>query len=145
MQLTNYQVAKYDTISVPFPALSGQTKIMFPDQPQLRYVKTFGIELPAMNFDINGNTALNCLTTYLAKSYVTLYFEGKEGCYQMPLLELKSTEAPAGAGINNIRNVNGLITFNGQKIVWSKCYITLANATPFGSNSVFILGVYYNN
>jgi hypothetical protein len=32
-------------ISVPFPAGSGATKLVFPDQPQLRGAKVHGIEL----------------------------------------------------------------------------------------------------
>jgi hypothetical protein len=127
-------------ISVPFAAGSNATRIPFPDQPQLRDVLLQGLEFTPIAKDYYGKTTLNTNATYLNAGYVTLYFDGKTGIQTMPLQELVSI-MPSGV---LVANVNGLVSFAGQRIVWPKCFITLPAPTPPGADSVFMFGVYYS-
>jgi len=140
MQLANKAVIRYDTISVPFLNGSTQTRIPFPDQPQLREVLLHGLEFPQILHDYNGANTVNTNATYLNAAYITLYFDGKTGIQQMPLQEIVNV-VPASSLVYNL---NGLLSFAGQKIIWPKCFITLPTPTPPGGNVVFVFGVYYS-
>lgn len=145
MQNVRRGVKKYALVSVPITALSNQTKFMFDDQPLLRGKKIVAIELPAMNYNDLGVPCVNCDVVFAPISYVTFFFGGKDAVLNMPLLELKTTEAFAGASISNLRNFGGLIPWAGQQITWTKCYVTLATAVPVGSDSCFVFGVFYQD
>lgn len=144
MQLNNIEVARYDMISVAFPAGSNAQKLVFPDQPQLRGAKIHGIELVYSDIDINGNTNFNYTGVggALYNIFVTLYFNGKEGIQNLPLGEIAHIVEPPTRNLQ--ANNNGILALNGQVLTWTKCYLQLAAATPSPANGVFVFGVYYS-
>lgn len=126
-------------ISVTLPDLSNQTKIAFPDQPQLRDVFLQAIDFPFIFTDIYGNGTVNQNAGYVTTSFLTLYFEGRENVSQIPLSEL-CTGTQSGIAYN----INGLLGFSNQKIIWPKCYITMTGPNPPTGDVVFTFNVYYS-
>jgi len=124
-------------ISVTLTAGSTQTKIPFPDQPQLRGVFLQGVDFPYIANDIYGQPTVNQDQERLTTSFLTLYFEGRENVQQMPLSELCSDQHATAF------NINGSLGFFNQQIVWPKCYIT-SNATPPTETVVYTFAVYYS-
>ena len=138
MVLTQGNIVKADLISVPFVQNSTQTKIPFPDQPQLRGVFVENINFPCVKVDYYGKRTENQDATYLQRSYLTLFFEGRESVVTIPLIELTSNRGAFAY------NHNGQLGFAGQQIVWPKCYITLCTPTPdVVSDAVFLFLVTY--
>lgn len=144
MNISFSPIAKYDTISINIPANNTATKIPFPDQPQLRGKKIVGIELPYIDYDLNGATCINTVAETYNDAYVTLYYENIEAIYRLPLIELVYI---FGSGSN--RNFDGLYNLNNKDIVWTKSYITLPSPVNFPTNpnytinKVLCFGVYY--
>ena len=145
MQLNNIEVRRYEMISVPYSSGSLQKKINFPDQPNLRNVKVHGIDLVYNDYDFYGNLNQNYTGTSIEDMFVTLYFDGREGIFQLPLGEI-STIQPAGSTFIAAQyNNNGILALNGQVITWTKSYLSFSNSfTPILANCVFVIGVYYS-
>jgi hypothetical protein len=155
MQMLNTAVVRYDTISIPVPAGTTQTKFYFPDQPFLRNAKIHGIEyLDVINKDINGNTILHL--NYFAGQgfYFTGYYDNKESIYRMPLVEMINqslipSAEDAATDIykgQTLHNVNGILAVGGKVIEWTKSYVTASNIIgTIGPNDpyVFTFGIYY--
>jgi hypothetical protein len=139
MVITTNPLIKSDMISVTLTAGSNQTKIPFPDQPQLRSVFLQSIYFPYIAVDYYNQPTLNEDFSYVGKSFLTLYFEGKENVQQIPLVELVSDTQ-----VGNVYNLNGALGFFNQQIVWPKCYITMAVPNPPGVDSVFTFVVHYS-
>lgn len=139
MVITQNPLIKCDMISVTLTAGSTQTKIPFPDQPQLRGVFLQGIDFPFITNDIYGKATLNTYDQALNTSFLTLYFEGKENVRQMPLPELMSNRYA------NYYNQNGTLGFFNQQIVWPKCYISLGTPYPAaGIDLNYTFSIYYS-
>jgi hypothetical protein len=138
MNISFSPIAKYDTISLQQSANSTATKLTFPDQPQLRGKKICGIEMPYVAYDLNGATTVNTTAETYNNAFITLFFEGIEGVYRMPLLELVYI---FGSGSN--RNFDGIYSINDKDIIWTKSYITLSSPSTPATNVVYCLGVYY--
>jgi hypothetical protein len=146
MQLNNIEVKRYDMISVAFPAGTTATKLIFPDQPQLRGAKVHGIDVVYTTVDINGIANINYVATgIIQNTFLTLYFNGEEGIKQIPLAELTHIQGNNTAFANTVGqyNTNGIMGMAGQVITWTKSYLTLAAPTPPAVNSVYVIGVYY--
>lgn len=137
MQLVSNPVVKYDTIGISVVAGTTATKLVFPDQPQLRNTNLMGFDFPRIAFDFYGNPTINLTASFLENSYVTLYFDGKENIFRMPIVELNSNSD------SGFFNINGLLGFSGQTIIWTKSYVTLGLPYNFVDNRVILFGVYY--
>lgn len=136
MVITNNPLIKSDLISILIPAAANQSKFAFPDQPQLRSTFLQSIFLPYIEFDFFGQQTLN---RGLAGGFLVLYFEGRENIQQLPLVELLSDQRSS-----NRYNVNGILGFNSQEIVWPKSYFL--TSAPIGGVSDFVItfGVNYS-
>lgn len=147
MQLNNIEVKRYDMISIALPAGSTATKLVFPDQPQLRGAKVHGIEVVYSSVDINGTPNYNYFAAgVLQNAFLTLYFNGEEGIKQMPLAEIAHIQGPNIAVTNQVGqyNTNGIMGMAGQVITWTKSYLTLGVAAAPAVNSAYVIGVYYS-
>lgn len=140
MVITTNPLIKSDMISVTLTANSTQTKIPFPDQPQLREVFLQAIDFPTITTDYYNQTTVNTDYGYLSTSFLTLYFNGKDNVKQIPLAELISN-----TNNNSVYNMNGTIGFFNQQIIWPKCYIEMSTSNPPGTNVVFTFAVYYSS
>ena len=139
MGITNNPVIKCDMISITVTAGSTQTKLPFPDQPQLRGVFLQGIDFPQIENDIYGKQTLNTDSAAQSLSFLTLYFDGKENVRQMPLGELISDSSA------RTYNQNGTLGFYNQQLVWPKCYLTLVQpVSDPAQDLVFTFAIYYS-
>jgi hypothetical protein len=141
----NVEVRRYECISIPYTNGSTQQKINFPDQPNLRNAKIHGLDLPYISYDYYGRSNLNYVGTSQQNIFSTLYYDGREGIYNMPLSELATTRA-AGLVYSQISyNLNGNLALDGQIITWTKSYLTFSiGFTPIVADGVFLIGVYYS-
>ena len=78
MVITTNPLVKCDMISVTLTAGSTQTKIPFPDQPQLRGVFLQGVDFPYIAYDFYGQPTVNQQTGYVSISFLTLYYSHDE-------------------------------------------------------------------
>ena len=136
-------------ISVPFPAGSNATKLVFPDQPQLRGANVHGIDLVFTTRDINGDVNANYQMGVtpplnISNMFITLYFGGMEGIQNMPLGEIAHITSNNAISAEIVpTNNSGVLALNGQVITWTKSFLTLGQPLPPAVNSVFVVGVYY--
>lgn len=145
MQLVNTEVKKYDMISVPVLAGGTTTVFNFPDQPQLRGVKVYGIDLVYNTTDFYNQENKNFTSSIIANGFLTLYFEGRNGIQNMPLREISHITNVGVVGAQTNSNINGILGLNGQIITWTKSYISFPTAPSVGvTNGVFVIGVYYS-
>ena len=138
MVITTNPLVKCDMISVTLTANSTQTKIPFPDQPQLRDVFLQGIDFPYILNDYFGNGTVNQNLSYVTTSFLTLFFEGRENVQQIPLAELCSNTQSGIA-----YNINGSLGFFNQKIIWPKCFITMSGSNDPVTDVVFTFTINY--
>lgn len=143
MQLVNREVRKYDMISIPALAGNTQSTFAFPDQPQLRNVKVFGIDLVYNTTDFYAQTNANYTGTLIANGFVTLYFDGRNGIQNMPLRELSHINNYGTPYIPQDTNTNGILALAGQQIIWTKSFISFPQPPVIAANCVFVIGVYY--
>lgn len=140
MVITTNPLVKCDMISVTLTAGSTQTRIPFPDQPQLRGVFLQAVDFPTITTDYYNQTTVNTDYGYLSTSFLTLYFDGKENIRQIPLAELISN-----TNNNAVYNMNGTIGCFNQQIIWPKCYIEMSTSNAPVTDVVFTFAVYYSS
>jgi hypothetical protein len=138
-------ITRYEAVELIVPAGFGGTRINFLDIPQLRSdvtkdiivqgIKTFSAaEKPV---DFNGNTVASM--AQLQNAELTLYVDGEESIFRVPLTEL----------INGQNFTNTFFSqqfpdeFDNLMIDWTKSYITADQ--PFDSETqfVFLFGISY--
>lgn len=145
MQLNNVEVRRYEMISVPYSNGSTQSKINLPDQPNLRSVKVHGIDLVYSEYDYYGKVNKNYDGNSIQNMFLTLYYGGTEGIFQMPLGEISTIQSAGYTYLPTQFNNNGILALNGQVITWTKSYLSFSNSfTPIALNCVFVIGVYYS-
>jgi hypothetical protein len=124
----------------------GQTKFPFQDIPQLRSDVTKDIIVRALETytvdsittDFNGVIPITAVD--LEKAFLTLYVEGEESTFRLPLVKLHNVwtnavpQPPATWELNQFENL---------QIDWTKSYIS--TGVPFASVTQFsiLLGVTY--
>lgn len=126
--------AEYVEVNIP----TGNTKqqIYFPDLPNLRTSKIFGIEVYSADTAPITSTGFN--TQALAdveNTMLSLYFDGGD-FIQVPLVSLYRT---------NSANFYGQIPMlAGQVIVWAKSYVFMSGTIANYANKTFLFSVYYS-
>ena len=141
-------ITRYEAIELVIPANSGQSRFNFLDIPQLRSdvtkdiivhgIKTFSIvEKP---IDYNGNAVASVLQIQNAE--LTLYVDGDESIFRIPLTELMNGQNFA----NTFFSQQIPDEFDNLMIDWTKSYITAD--VPFnlaGANTQFsfLFGISY--
>lgn len=144
MQIVNFGVTKYDMISIPIPYGTTSTQFSFPDQPQLRYAKVWGMDLPYCTTDFYNQTNLTYGSGIIPAAFINLYYNGKIGIENMPLRELSTIQNTGTSGTATPANNNGVLALDGQVITWTKSNIAFATApTGFVASGVLVVGVYY--
>jgi hypothetical protein len=138
-------ITRYESIELVIAAGAGGTRFNFLDIPQLRSdvtkdiivvgIKTFSAaEKPV---DFNGNTVASM--AQLQNAELTLYVDGDESIFRIPLTELVNSQNFA----NTFFSQQIPDEFDNLMIDWTKSYIT-ADA-PFGSETqfAFLFGISY--
>jgi hypothetical protein len=72
-----------------------------------------------------------------------IYFDGKNGVQNMPLRELShiNNNGTPYSPLNT--NTNGILAFSGQRITWTKSFISFPTVVTTATSGVLIIGVYY--
>ena len=138
-------ITRYESIELIIPALAPGTRFNFLDKPQLRSdvtkdiivhgIKTFSVvEKPV---DFNGNPVAS--VAQIQASELTLYVDGEESIFRVPLTELMNSQNFA----NTFFSQQFPDEFDNLMIDWTKSYIT--TAAPFANASAFafLFGISY--
>ena len=131
-------IKRAEYVEVQVPAGNVKQTIYFPDLPNLRTSKIFGIEVfNSQTQSISYSGAPVQTIQAIRDSITVLYFEGGE-FIQVPTISLMR--------IDLNRYFESIPMLAGQVIVWAKSYIYLTDTTNFplyaGNNYVF--NVYYS-
>lgn len=134
-QLVNIDRAEY--VEVAIPVGNTRQQIYFPDLPNLRNSKIFGIEVYDSSQQSKTYTGATVQANAQLKDSITvLYFEGGEFIF-VPTLSLRR--------FDNTNFFADIPALSGQNIVWAKSYIWMtdsANIANYASKS-FLYSVYY--
>ena len=130
-------IARAEYVEIYIPTGSTKQVIQFPDLPNLRTAKLFGMEVydvTTHGISLNGNAVQ--ANAEILDSVTTLYFDGGD-FIQIPTVSLLRTD--------NANYYGNIPEFMGQRVVWAKSYITLTdvpNITSYANKS-FVFNVYY--
>jgi hypothetical protein len=130
-------IKRAEYVEVAIPANNTNQRIYFPDLPNLRESKIFGIEVyddSTQGITFTGATTQNI--DQLKNSIVNLYFDG--GYYiQVPTLSLFRFNSTTFFASNPM--------LAGQTIVWAKSYMFLTDSANIGDyeSKTYLFNVYY--
>jgi len=140
--MNQFFIKRAEYVEVLVPTGNAQQKIYFPDLPNLRTSKTFGIETfsdQTQEKTFTGNTVQGL--NELKNAMVSLYFDSGD-FIQVPLLSLYRVQN-SSTSYNFFGEIPMLA---GQVIVWAKSYIYLtdsANIANYAGKS-YLFSVYYS-
>jgi len=136
--MANFFIKKAEYVEVAIPTGNTLQRIYFPDLPNLRESKIFGIEVyDSTTQEKTFSGATNQSLAQIKNTIVNLYFEG--GYYiQVPALSLFR--------FNGTTFYAEIPMLAGQTIVWAKSYLFLsdsANIANYASKS-YLFTAYYS-
>lgn len=128
--------AEYVEVNIP----TGNTKqqIYFPDLPNLRTSKIFGLEIfSSTTAPLTYTGATNQAIAQIRNTMVSLYFEGGDNI-QVPAASLYRTDSTAF--------YSQIPMLAGQVIVWAKSYVWLTDVAGIANyaNKNFLFSIYYS-
>jgi hypothetical protein len=126
-----FATSRYELLEIPVlagtaAALNNLTKFNVPDQPQLRTDQDADIIIQAIEtFDILGislspNNNPVASTAVLLQTYLTLYVQGEESIYRVPLNQIKRINSE-GAAVPYQRDLQA---FRNIQVDWTKSYFS---------------------
>jgi hypothetical protein len=132
----NMYIKRAEYVEVNIPTGNTKQQIYFPDLPNLRTSKIFGIEVySADTAPITYTGATNQALADIENTMLSLYFEGGD-FIQVPLISLYR---------NNSTTFYGEIPMlAGQVIVWAKSYVWMSGTIGNFANKNFLFSVYYS-
>lgn len=138
---------RFELVEIPIGPNSTATRFNIPDQPQLRTDQDADIVIQGIEtYDVNGiplspnNVPLPTLA-FLQQTYITLYVEGEESIYRVPLIDLKRiANETATSPYQWI-----LFKFKNIQVDWTKSYFFTPAAYGAGTFTQFsfLLGIHY--
>lgn len=136
--MANFFIKKAEYVEVAIPTGNTLQRIYFPDLPNLRESKIFGLEIyDSTTQEKTFSGATNQALAQIKNTIVNLYFEG--GYYiQVPALSLFR--------FNGTTFYAEIPMLAGQTIVWAKSYLYLtdsANIANYASKS-YLFNAYYS-
>ncbi len=152
-------IKKHELVYVTFPAGSNLTQFNFPDQPNLRNAKIWGIQayysaiIPQNVITQNITVPKNVFQT----GFLTLLdYKGNQFCQQIPLPTLQTIEnglsgyvtSTGETEIDNVPTIQekDFKNFDGQIANWSKCFVQMPVAiSTLGADTDFLFSVYYTD
>ena len=135
--MNNFYIKRAEYVEVAIPTGNTKQQIYFPDLPNLRTSKIFGIETYDATTQAKTYTGANVQSNaQLRDSITTLYFDGGE-FIQVPTLSLFR--------FNNSQYFGEIPMLSGQVIVWAKSYIWLTDSANIANYAAktFLFSVYY--
>lgn len=135
----NYnKVYNYQFVSVVIPSTSN-TRIYFPDLPNLRDVYTIGISMYSYYQFTQDPSGLTISSFAGNGTYVTLVENSTERFQQLDGASL----SPIGGMPSNYNNLEGALSIKPTKFDFSKSYIQFYSGFTPTANTVIPLGIYY--
>lgn len=136
--MANFFIKKSEYVEVAVPTGNTLQRIYFPDLPNLRESKIFGLEVfDSTTQSLTFSGATNQALAQIKNTIVNLYFEG--GYYiQVPALSFFR--------FNGTTFYAEIPMLAGQTIVWAKSYLFFtdaANIANYASKS-YLFNVYYS-
>jgi hypothetical protein len=144
--MNQFFIKRAEYVEVLVPNGNQKQQIYFPDLPNLRTSKIFGIEVFCVETQSISKTGNNVQEyQQIANANIVLYFEGGE-FIEVPassLLRIRSRFDGDGGSIGYFQQIPMLA---GQQIVWAKSYIYLTDVNNIGSyeNQSYVFSVYYS-
>ncbi len=128
--------AEYVEVAIP----TGNTKqqIYFPDLPNLRTSKVFGIEIySSTTAPLTYTGATNQAIAQIRNTMVSLYFDGGD-FIQVPAASLYRTDSTAF--------YQDIPMLAGQVIVWAKSYVWMTDSSNIANYAAksYLFSVYYS-
>jgi len=145
-------ISRYDKVEVNVPNNYTASTVKFQDQPQLRSDQEFDIAIQAIETFTKFDQALSQTgvvmptDVQLIATTLTLWIEGEQRGFDIPLSQLHRVECVNGAGAI-VPFTRELQKFDNVQISWQKC--TLNNPAANGWNTggagtfSFEFGVHY--
>lgn len=133
----NFKIRRAEYIEVPIGATNTKQQVYFPDLPNLRNARVYGIEAyssDTQNPTMSGATSQD--RAQLLEATLSLYFSGGD-FIQVPLLSIyRGNSTTFRAEIPELA---------GQTIVWAKSYVYLNDAAGIANyqSKSFVFNVYY--
>lgn len=141
---------RFEDVEFIIPANNTALKIQFPDIPQLRSDTTKEILIKSIQVYAAGECPnsfnQNPLLTEvdLSKCFLTLYIDGEESIFRIPLLKLRNTYVGVGsAQAANSFWTDDLNNFDFLSVDWTKSYITLSAVLATNALSCILFGIGY--
>jgi hypothetical protein len=138
---------RYELLEIQIAANSTSTRFNIPDQPQLRSDQDADIAVQAieafeiLDVPLSPNAVALVSLANLQATYLTLYNDGEESLYRIPLIQLHRIRSSATASFYS----NTLQKLRNKQIDWTKSYFF--TPSPYGSGTFatfsFLLGVHY--
>ena len=145
-------ITRYDKVEVIIPNSFQKNFIKFGDQPQLRSDDQYDIAIQAIEtftqFDQSVSQSGNTMPTVaqLIESALTLYIDGEQQGFLIPLVQLHRAVAVDGSG-DQVPYVRDLQLFNNVEVSWEKCNLNCfaANGWNTGASGTFSFefGIHY--
>jgi len=145
-------ITRYDKVEVTIPNSYQASSIKFPDQPQLRSDQDFDIAIQAIETFTKFDQALSQsgivmpTVAQLIATTMTLWIDGEQQGFDIPLVQLHRAIAVDGAGAI-VPYVRDLQVFNNVQVSWQKCTLNnpAANGWNTGASGTFSFefGIHY--
>lgn len=143
--MNNVIVDKTYNFEILLPASSTAQQLSFPilqvlDKKLLQGIEMYSVDnvtKTPSNIALVPNAVLKC-------SYLNLYVGDVQQIWNLPLIDLISTRNATAAGTAPFNPF--ALEFNNLSVVWSKCYIFIADVTTIPvTNSSFMINVKYTD
>lgn len=135
--MDNFKITRSEFVEIAVGPVSTNATIYFPDLPNLRNTRTWGLSAYTAQTLSSGLQNPDVISiTQARQCLVYLYFENGLFIVQ-PLVSFANTDSTQFFEMP--------VNFAGQKITWSKSYIQITNATAIAGFFLhsFIFNVYY--
>lgn len=146
------RIIKTEMLEIIVPknsAGSPKTKILLPDNQNLRYSHLFNIKAyNVTDIPVSPNSVPLVSPNLLQNSFLSLQgYNGKIFCSKKPLCTLKTSSRTVFSNGNLEYHEGQPVNFTGQKVNWPKSYIEISNAAGISAvqNEVYLLKVYYSS
>jgi hypothetical protein len=140
-------IRRFEMVELIIPALATATRFNFPDIPQLRSdvtkdIVVRGIELYSVeSIPLSFNNNAVSLLLNIQRSSLTLYIEGEESVFRIPLIKMMNINSNnAAAPVLWFDEIN---QFDNLQVDWTKSYISTPVAYGNAALFAFVLGITY--
>lgn len=134
--MNNFYIKRAEYVEVAIPSGNTKQQIYFPDLPNLRTSKIFGIETySSVTNPVTQSGATVQAIADMRNTMLSLYFDGGD-FIQVPLISIYRNDSTTFYG--------EIPMLAGQVIVWAKSYVWMSGTIANYSNKSFLFSVYYS-